>query len=697
MAAHDTSGCHNVKEGPGGPRPSLGGKRPCREAEDVGAGFTEGANGSTSTLVSLSDDGCSGSAAGPPAAKKSKLHPFGKSSTGFKPDGAVAAQGQGDRPRLASPTDVRSELTGSQPKAHTSQGETGRACQVKTLPPTLRGIIDAARALQASNSSSSVGKENSGGTSCAPSSPLLVSFPTETAYMMACTVKTASSRSIRKMMSRSDSQTSSGSMSSFNDDLSLTSHHEPTLMANPSALKEFLHPPNASLEWMLECRGEAAAPHIFVCDKHHALRYCHFSRPKTFAIRPPSVNRSTSGTAPCTPMAPRGENACPTAAGETPQRGFSNLPETPLRTPKPTLASPAASAVSPITPNNHQKVCAASFSEGREAFLRIASKFWPGPVAIHVEARTLRAGDEALSSPRKSCSSTSVASLPSLPSMGDLTSAGSLAPSTNEGGVPVLPPAALIPASQLMGKHEGGQGSERYFVGITCPSHPLPRKILNEVYCGPAVPSGSQPPVSHSPSCDSLASMGDSSPLKGAASKKGRFRSGVAVVGCVVPGPTSSADADAKHPPPVSINVATSAADVGKAAAEKAAKLEKSGRLFVVDGEDNREIFSVPPCQHGPSPVSLVIDEENRIIRVLRNRHATEAKESTKGAAKETLVSRDTVYRALLTPASPRNGRSMSFTGGPPSPNAIHEIRGGSTNKVDRVITAVLSRWKVQE
>jgi hypothetical protein len=117
---------------------------------------------------------------------------------------------------------------------------------------------------------------------------------------------------------------------------------------------------------------------------------------------------------------------------------------------------------------------------------------------------------------------------------------------------------------------------------------------------------------------------------------------------------------------------------------------EKSGRLFIVDGEDTRESFSVPTCQYGkPHPVSLLIDGENRTIHLIRR--CLDSPESL-------LVSKGSIHRALLKPASTtNNGQSLQLSGASHSLDAVKEKKADSSSSIDRVITAALSRWKIRE
>lgn len=281
---------------------------------------------------------------------------------------------------------------------------------------------------------------------------------------------------------------------------------------------------------------------------------------------------------------------------------------------------------------------------------------------------------------------------------------GSLNPASEAAGVPFLPPSVLIPASELLAR----QDSAMCFIGMQCPSHPLPRKILKEIYHAPARSNRKQTAVSHSSSCGSFASIssGDntndedkSTQQKASSCQNTRARTSIAVVGCMVPGPNSPVKSSASavssilSQPLIPGTVgATTASDVKKVMADKVQSTlptnkdeNRPGSIFIVDGEDNRESFSVPTCQYGkPHPVSLVIDGDNRTIHLLRLNHGPDAKELAGVTIKETLLTKDAVYRALLKPTSSRAHPHM-------------KQKTGESASIDRVITAVLSRWKIQE
>lgn len=619
-----------------------------------------------------------------PISKKAKFY-HQPSSTISDPScsmGMTSIPFKEDTINITSPS-VDTIILGGGSHAYTSQ--------ITKIPPTLQGISGAAIVLQASKlsifteggrvgdeisstqqdtkvhhefTSKNIGHQGSNTPTPANTTPqpLLLSFPTESVYMLACCVKPASPRSLRKMVSRNDSQTSySSTSSSSKGDLGV-------------GLEDFIHPSNASLEWLVKCNKNNSMvgdinepPYLFVLDGIHALSFCHFTKPRTFAIRPSTLTTSSSDDSVNLVAAVPSTSIKPSSPLKMKDAAPSQLPVPYTPTSQATTGLTSHRA-NPITPNT-QKLYAASFSESREAFLRLASKLWPGPIAIYTRVRTF-GGDDV--SPKLSAS-TSMASLTSLQSIGDSMYGGNLSPSIAK--MAILPESVLIPATQLL-PIRGGEGNEvddRQFVGLRCPSHPLSRKILNEIYHNPAR-------LNTSPSTDSIISM---SSLDNSSCGNSRVRSSIAVVGSRVHGlPSTSGSLNSHH--------VTTAADVGQsmAAMMQSSSLgsnrqENKARLFIVDGEDNRESFSVPTCQYGkPHHVSLAIDGDNKTIYLIR--HDTEAHG----------ISKAVVHRALTTPVTSSSDTGLFSL----KPQATATKKGdAAARSIDRVITAVLSRWKIEE
>lgn len=595
--------------------------------------------------------------------------------------------------------------------------------RIETLPPTLSGIIDAVGILKASRN------HNLGCDAASPTSVSLMSFPTESVYMLACCVKTASSRSIRRLLSRTDSQTSLiSSCSSGEATISSQQQEQSTVHQGSShnyVLKKDIHPPNTSLDWMMKrCGISQGAPIFFVLDGYHALNFCHFNKPKTFAIRPtgpalqttPNVVNNVAAMTP-TATSPATPIKCTTLLNNE----SNQICNTPIHL---FGESTSTDIATPASPNNNRRLRAANFSDSREAFLRLASKFWPGPVVIYVRVRTL-GGEEDVIIP------------PSSP-MSSISSGMSVIEDDLGETVSILPESILLPASVLLPRSNGINNNdheerERYFIGMSCPSHPLARKILNETYSvvgGEKTISDSQPLLSRltsslrsvtpcskvfhpSESADTLVSFssfdeddrtsrnGASVPYHFRGTSRPSTRSGVAVVGRVVPAPPpddqvshlkgcTSSLTDTTNLACMGTGGSTTSSDVVKVMSSAIGNKndEGGGQIYVVDGEDTRESFSVPTCQYGEiHPVSLVIDGENRTIHLI-HRRSSSATVPSKGAAEESdkgplVISKATVRRALLNPASFR------------SLDVSTEKKVDNNDTIDRVISAVLSRWAV--
>lgn len=424
-------------------------------------------------------------------------------------------------------------------------------------------------------------------------------------------------------------------------------------------------------------------------------------------------------------------------------------------TPKTTsVEGAAANAVTPIAANNTvaahaaslAKIHAVNFSESYEAFSRLANKFWPGPMIIYAPARMVGGGGEhkgngsgsgsstdrkdLRSSPtlqqqqqrtwsRQSSSGSSASSssssvcCPSLPSFTNLRSlntggaTGAVgAMESNSSQVPVLPPSLLIPERNLLPDRDysdcgSSRENNRFFIGMQCPSHPLSRKLLTEVHRprGASTSSTSVSTITHSPSTDSLASF---SSLDKSPSQQQQIRCGIAVVGSYIQPLTLAATSSPSLSPDGRDDqedkgnghggtiLATSASNV-KEILSTSPNQSDTEQIRVVNGEDStREHWSVPTCNYVTHPISLVVDGDNRTIHLLRNRH-----DGGGGVASGSDYSKEIIYRALLQPSSTSSKlttASLNMENG--------NNKGASTtsrSEIDRVITAVLSRWKVVE
>jgi hypothetical protein len=381
--------------------------------------------------------------------------------------------------------------------------------------------------------------------------------------------------------------------------------------------------------------------------------------------------------------------------------------------------------------NDHgamNKIHAVTFSESYEAFSRLTQKFWPGPMIIYAPARMVSVGNgsggqqhHSLSRSSSSGSNASSPSFfPSIPSFTNLDRLGknNIAEVVGEVAknlpqVPVLPPSVLIPARDLLlgsddcNNHDENKyvtDDQRFFIGMQCPSHPLSRKILTEIHRPRGFSSTTtSSPISQSPSTDSLVSCSslDTPPFHQhrQGKQQQQIRCGIAMVGSYIPPLTvasSSSDCrDDQGESDITL-VATTAANVKEilspCSSSPSSKIgclhHGTEQICIVNGEDTtRESFSVPTCNYGGTyPISLVLDGANRTIHMLRS-HGDGVNKKCSNFTKET------IYRSLLqSPSSSWKSNS-----------AIVNVDNGSNKaastrrEIDRVITAVLSRWKVVE
>ena len=370
------------------------------------------------------------------------------------------------------------------------------------------------------------------------------------------------------------------------------------------------------------------------------------------------------------------------------------------------IMSPSLPLSSHTTPiNSHigspthgtSKIRAVSFSESYEAFSRLANRFWPGPVIIYAPARRINVGNNnrkdsmpliqphsSQKTPRSSSTSSNEMSSSSLTSLPSFTNLPAL--DSGEGGVPVLPPSVLIPGRDLLPHDQecDHTNEEHFFVGMQCPSHPLARKILTEIHRPRGSSSSSSTlPIKHSVSTDSFASMlsmdmsTTSQYCQGKQQK--HIRRGIAVVGSYIE--------------PLLVDNTTILANTAENATTILSTSSSSNnddsnqstqQIYVVNGEDTtREKFSIPTCNYGRKPsISLLVDGDSRTIYLL-HRHDD-------GDGNDYNYVKERVYRALLQ--APSLLKSATTNNMDSCSNKV-----SSTKEIDRVITAVLSRWKVEE
>jgi len=295
-----------------------------------------------------------------------------------------------------------------------------------------------------------------------------------------------------------------------------------------------------------------------------------------------------------------------------------------------------------------------TFSESREVLDRLAAAFWPGPVVIFGRAKLHRVA-----------------------ALGDDEAEA-------EAGVqfaPALPPSVLI---------DDPKGTS--YVGIRCPSHPLARRCLEEVYYKNAggANAAAGPRASPSLAAGHRHCTRSTVVVGFDASIPNADRAGAAAASAAVAAPKPWAPATPTKAKEVCVHLLTPSASRPKAASGSPPKEASHARepqqpvVHVLNGEDRREPFSHVTCEFGADAfVALIVDDESRTIRIVKRLDAS-------GTDRHPDVRRATVIRALLrrtpsqlTPLSPARGEKQDPT--------------AAASAGARVIAAVLQRWKATE
>lgn len=304
------------------------------------------------------------------------------------------------------------------------------------------------------------------------------------------------------------------------------------------------------------------------------------------------------------------------------------------------------------------KLTAVTFSESYEVLNRLTSSFWPGPVTIYAPVKQL--GSKLSTTTRdsfessdqnsgedsrimKDHSQTSCSSLSSLTSESSDEQPRNL--STNDCDNvetrPILPMSALLSKRDIFEYDNDDRDNDTPFFGIRCPSHPLARRVLDEVY-----------------------NNSDLQKNAVVSSKKNRQR---------IPGAVLGYDASLNG----SSSLTCRDVCVGLLSTPKThSKVsDNSSRptVYVMNGEIRKEIFSVSPGQFAKSSlISLAIDAPNRKVLLLRNKsHQNYIKEIG-----DCDIRVNDVRRALLC-----------YQGKNDEPGSVKT----------KVITAVMNKWQVYE
>jgi len=617
--------------------------------------------------------------------------------------------------------------------------------EVRTVSPTVRGIAESARILLSLGRGPSsppgpqstpskfegAGHDDAGGG--------VLSFPTETVYSLACCV------SVRNFVRRSarigggprsNSASSTGSTGSSGAEealvkaegrggsqgtvaagcgdggpamsrlLRIKGRHSPA--PEPSVVGAAPSYPHSSIL-------DRDVPLVYLHDPSHSRRFARFSKPKTFVLKP-------------APLAPTAESS----QAQTSHRN------SPTKDENKASSSSDPKEATDKTPRQRMRP-AVTFSESREVLDRLAAAFWPGPAVVYAPVKVRRAGGSTRGSVSANFKAARGGARASSTSGGeesveegggggggrgnDAASASSrdagqeFAPILPRGALVSVPTSLLAPSSPQevhsqasapapQAKASPGDESRpplpnrgcdkepessRLFVGMRCPSHPLARRVLAEVYAS-----------------SSCASSSASIQGGGTPSKRGSYSSGsggpsVAVVGfdASVPSfPATSHQGVRGSPPPTTArDVCASLLSSASSASTGDEAPSATTTVHVLNGEDKREIFSVPTCQYGadPPPPALLIDDETRTIHILVADNSTlsgargqgaQGQKSNKQRVPE--IRREDVRRALLKPASLPEASASTTK----DTMAAREARAGEEDK-RRVMAAALSRWNV--
>lgn len=268
---------------------------------------------------------------------------------------------------------------------------------------------------------------------------------------------------------------------------------------------------------------------------------------------------------------------------------------------------------------------AVTFSESHEILNRLSSAFWPGSVTIYAPVRRRR------KRMKKMQGNGSVDSLSSLASLSSDDFNVSPEESASIPSIPILPPDLLYSSESLGIPKVDGEESD--FVALRCPSHPTARSILELAY-------------------------GQKNDSKAVPLKK-------AVVGICNSCHTNSDEVR---------NSLLSTADIQL----KGIFSTANHNIHVVNGEDRRELLSVPACQFGNMPsVSLVIDTPRR--QVILHRDSSHIKKENSPSHQPLVENKFDIKAEDIE-------------------RALHRIKSHDNSSVKaKAILAVISKWKVVE
>ena len=438
-------------------------------------------------------------------------------------------------------------------------------------------------------------------------------------------------------------------------------------------------------------------PLLYFHNPQQAKTCISFTKPKTFVYKRPKEDTVTS------------------------QAKTVKQPVQPPRSPTSTTTAPHTPPASETKPKQEYTLTAIRFSESHEVLNRLTSVFWPGPVTIYAPVRHIHKNTNSKNNTSKESSSSKEKGEPqdalvlsqsnenassSTSSLTSLCSEYSVEDSNDR--VPILPKSVLVSSTELglasipdsssqeNPNRDAGDDETVYYVGMRCPSHPLARRVLTGVY---------DHPTSHNKSgkvCKSKSPSPQGAVLSFSASIPGDNMNVVDSSGNT--SSFLSVPSTAPTPSPVtSKQVYTNlksyqSTDTTTATTTATINTNKKS-VHIINGEDKREIFSVPTCQFSSiPPTSLIIDAKHRSVIIQRGVSNTD---NPNGSTNNDTAS----FTAATAATELKNEMDCSFH--VKREDVIYALtqpkhKGGSkdsnTDKdciKDTVIASVLGRWNV--
>jgi len=292
---------------------------------------------------------------------------------------------------------------------------------------------------------------------------------------------------------------------------------------------------------------------------------------------------------------------------------------------------------------------AVTFSESMEVFNRLACVLWPGPVKIFAPVRMRAPKDFDAKEDERVTSKKSMPPNGSSPNNGDIPRGCDKVKTRNKetlrapDAVPIFPTSALATHAALFGTNP--EKNTTYYVGFRCPSHPLAHRVLAEAYVS-----------------------------KNAKPRKSQHerRNGTVRLQGAIFGTTSLGNRANRHPR-TAMDVCTNIISNPHYKTEE--EVEKR-TVYVLNGEDKREIFHVPACQFSDTEsISLVINSLERTVSIIRDG-------PYKSVSRRGIISKCASFGITVEGIK----------------QAIHTCKTDKDVKLkSKIISSVMRRWKVLE